>query len=138
MERATEFEYQAAEGSSTCRGTCKLQRNCRPISGWRQEIQAEYCDRTFKALRSSRGEIPREIKTFKSSCGEFPGSPVVRTPCFHCWGLDSVPDQGTEIPRATRCGKIFVCFSIYSSGNSRYLTYFNMTNQPWSFSCVWK
>ena len=84
METVTESEYQAAESSGRCRGTCRLQRNCRPISGWRQEIQAEHYNRTFKALRRSRGETLREIKTFKSSCGEFPGSPVVRTPCFHC------------------------------------------------------
>lgn len=28
---------------------------------------------------------------------EFPGGPVVRTWCFHCWG----PSWGTMIPQAT-------------------------------------
>ena len=27
--------------------------------------------------------------------GEFLGSPVVRTWCFHYWGLDSIPGQGS-------------------------------------------
>ena len=30
---------------------------------------------------------------------EFPGSPVVRTRCFHCWGPGSVPGGGTRIPQ---------------------------------------
>ena len=32
--------------------------------------------------------------------GEFPGSPVVRVPCFHCWDPSSVPGWGTEILKA--------------------------------------
>ena len=36
---------------------------------------------------------------------EFPGSPVVRTPSSHCCGPDSVPGQGTKIPRAVQCGQ---------------------------------
>ena len=31
------------------------------------------------------------------SDGEFPGSPVVRTRCFYCPGLGSIPDRGTKI-----------------------------------------
>ena len=32
---------------------------------------------------------------------EFPGSPVVRTQCFHHWGdLGSIPGQETKIPQA--------------------------------------
>ena len=35
---------------------------------------------------------------------EFPGSPVVRTWCFHCRGMGSIPGLGTEIPHeATAC-----------------------------------
>ena len=29
---------------------------------------------------------------------EFPGGPVVRTPCFDCWDPGSIPGQGTKIP----------------------------------------
>ena len=36
---------------------------------------------------------------------EFPGSPVVRTPCFHCRGLGSVLGQGTKIPQAAQCSQ---------------------------------
>ena len=31
---------------------------------------------------------------------EFPGSPVVRTRCFHCQGPGSIPGQGTKILQA--------------------------------------
>ena len=31
---------------------------------------------------------------------EFPGYPVVRIQCFHCWGLDSIPGWGTKILQA--------------------------------------
>ena len=37
--------------------------------------------------------------------GDFPGSPVVKTSCFHCRGTDSIPGQGTKIPQTTECGK---------------------------------
>ena len=35
--------------------------------------------------------------------GEFPGSPVVRTPHSHCPG--SIPGQGTKIPQGTQYGQ---------------------------------
>ena len=31
---------------------------------------------------------------------DFPGSPVVKTPRFHYWGLCSIPGQGTKILQA--------------------------------------
>ena len=34
----------------------------------------------------------------KKSCWAFPGSLVVRTQCFHCCGLASIPGLGTEKP----------------------------------------
>ena len=33
---------------------------------------------------------------------EFPGGPEVRTRCFHCGGLGSIPGQGTRISQAAR------------------------------------
>ena len=36
---------------------------------------------------------------------EFPGGLVVRIPGSHCRGPDSIPGQGTEIPRASRHSK---------------------------------
>ena len=38
---------------------------------------------------------------------EFPDGPGVRTWCFHYWGLDSIPGQGTisKILQAMRFGK---------------------------------
>ena len=29
--------------------------------------------------------------------GDFPSSPVVKTRCFHCWGLGSIPGWGMKI-----------------------------------------
>ena len=37
--------------------------------------------------------------------GEFPSELVVRTWCWHCCGLGSIPGWGTEIPQAARWGK---------------------------------
>ena len=35
-----------------------------------------------------------------STLGDFPGSPVASTLCFHCWGAGSVPGQRTKILQA--------------------------------------
>ena len=32
--------------------------------------------------------------------GDFPGSPVVKTPCFHCRGKGSIPGWGTKLLHA--------------------------------------
>ena len=34
-----------------------------------------------------------------------PVSPVIRTLNFYCWGLSSIPGQGTKIPQARRRDK---------------------------------
>ena len=34
--------------------------------------------------------------------GKFPGGPVVRTLCFHCWGLRFSPCQETKILQAVQ------------------------------------
>ena len=36
---------------------------------------------------------------------EFPGSPVVKTRCFHCQGPGSIAGRGTKIPQATQHGQ---------------------------------
>ena len=41
----------------------------------------------------------------KEKRGEFPGSPVVRNPCFHGKGKGSIPGWGTRILHATWRGK---------------------------------
>ena len=33
------------------------------------------------------------------------GGPVVRTQCFHCWGLASLPGQRTRILQGEWCGQ---------------------------------
>ena len=39
--------------------------------------------------------LGKEVKTH--GAWEFPGGPVVGTVGFHCWGLGSIPGQGTEL-----------------------------------------
>ena len=41
--------------------------------------------------------------TVKEAGQEFPGSPEVETPCFHCRGSISTPSQGTKISYDTLC-----------------------------------
>ena len=36
---------------------------------------------------------------------DFPGSPVVKIPCFHCRGLGFDPWSGTKIPHAAWCSQ---------------------------------
>ena len=45
------------------------------------------------------------MKQSKATPWESPASPVARTPSLHCCGPDSVPGQGTKIPRAVQCGQ---------------------------------
>ena len=41
----------------------------------------------------------------RSSIREFPGGSMIRTQCFPCHGLGSVPGWGTTILQATQCDK---------------------------------
>ena len=45
---------------------------------------------------SSRIILPKQ-QISKIITGKYPGGPVVRTQCFHCWGLGSIPGEGTKI-----------------------------------------
>ena len=61
---------------------------------------------TFK-INLSNSTFKEYSNTKKKSGGgaEFPRGPVVRTWRFHCWGLGSVPGQGTKIPQAAQRGQ---------------------------------
>ena len=37
---------------------------------------------------------------------DFPGGPVIKTPCFHCRGMGLISGWGTKIPHAVPCGQI--------------------------------
>ena len=37
--------------------------------------------------------------------GDFPGGPLVKNPCFHPRGEDSIPGRGTKILHAACCGQ---------------------------------
>ena len=34
--------------------------------------------------------------------GDFPGDPMIKTPCFHCSELGFYPSWGTKVPHATQ------------------------------------
>ena len=55
-------------------------------------------------LNQNYKKLLEEIKSFilKFIWRELSGGPVVRTWCFHCQGLDSVPHLGTKILQALR------------------------------------
>ena len=50
---------------------------------------------------------------------EFPGSPAVRTRCFHYKGTESTPDRGSEIQHAALDAqfrnKIFYSFKVFKN-----------------------
>ena len=48
----------------------------------------------------SKKDTQMANKHIKRCSREFPGSPVVRTQCFHCQGPGLIPEQGTKIPQA--------------------------------------
>ena len=41
-----------------------------------------------------------------SKIGDFPSRPVVKTPCFQCWGHGLDPWSGNLDPHAEWCGQI--------------------------------
>ena len=57
-----------------------------------------YISTQKQLLRSKRHNIKKMPR-------EFPGCSVVRTRRFHCWGLGSIPAQGTKIPHAMQHGQ---------------------------------
>ena len=44
---------------------------------------------------------PRELTVD----GDFPGGPVVRTPCFYAGGAGSIPGWGAKIPHVAQCSQ---------------------------------
>ena len=44
--------------------------------------------------------IPPSLLFLSKTSQDFPGGPVVKTPCFQCRGMGSIPGQGTKIPQA--------------------------------------
>ena len=47
----------------------------------------------------------------KLNLGDFPGSLVVKTPCFQCRGHEFNPGQGTKMPHAMHCSQKQAKFS---------------------------
>ena len=54
---------------------------------------------------------------------DFPGGPVVRTLCFHCRGMGSIPGWGIKILQAMWCGqnKVTPLLETYKEFNPDYL-----------------
>ena len=53
------------------------------------------------------GDFMKRITSLekKKDPWEFPGDLVVRTQCFHCRCLASIPDRETKIPKAKQCSQ---------------------------------
>ena len=74
------------------------------------------------------------------SC-EFPGGPVVRILCFHCWGPGSISGKGTKILQAKWCGQILHSFLwlnniplyIYAS----FCLFIHLLMNTWVVSWFW-
>ena len=51
---------------------------------------------------------------------EFHGGSMVKTLCFHCWGLGLISSWGTKIPQAVLCARVskHVCASCLVTSNS--------------------
>ena len=58
--------------------------------------------RLASILPSACGPMSSLPSLKRETWGEFPGSPVVRTPHFHCQGAGSILGQGTKIPQAAQ------------------------------------
>ena len=59
-----------------------------------------------RLLTMSLGRSSGQINTFKKyQYREFPGGPVVRTLCFHCWGPGSILGWGTKTLQAVQWGQ---------------------------------
>ena len=70
-------------------------------------------------IRNNTELSPRYIK-LKTSCREFPVGLVVRILGFHCHGLGSIFEQGTEILQAAQCGQKKSCKTGYIVGSHLY------------------
>ena len=55
--------------------------------------------------KTTKKHQPRDSYYVKTIYGDFPGSPVVRTPCSHAHGLGPIPGQGTGF-RQLRLGVV--------------------------------
>ena len=51
--------------------------------------------------------------SIKNCHREFPGGPVVRTQCFHCCGLGSIPGRGTKIPQDVWHGQKIIVTELF-------------------------
>ena len=63
---------------------------------WRLKTVLRYG--TFNNFFIRKHGISLLLKMYKSASWEFPGGPVVRTQCFQCWGLGSIPGWGIRTP----------------------------------------
>ena len=50
-------------------------------------------------ILKEKNTVVISIRSRKITRWDFPGSPEVKTPCFHCTGL--IPGRGTKMPRDT-------------------------------------
>ena len=87
----------------------------------------------------------REMLNLKISLWEFPGRPVVKTPCFQCWGYGFNPWLGNQDPASlVQCGqnekkqyKAFLKFPLKPSGISGSCQNLQWCGWASRLSCWW-
>ena len=80
-----------------------IMTNLQPDLQEKQRTQINKIKNERGEIITNTTEIKRIIKEYHEKIPqkkEFPGSPVVRTRHFHCWGPGSRPVQGTKILQA--------------------------------------
>ena len=104
-------------------------------------VRARHFSNMFSELISCRcskykkqfGMVQREQNLDQKNIGmrEFPGGQVVKTQCFHCHSLRSVPGWGTKILQAAWCGQKATTTLRWNSYFATYnLLYVNFSG-PW-------
>ena len=84
----------------------------------------------FSALPAASGDrLPAWRFNERSSLGDFPGGPVVKTSSSNAGGVGSTPDQGAKIPRASRPKK-----PKQKNKRSNIVTKLNKDLKKWSTS----
>ena len=73
------------------------------VSGWGAHVNPWllHSNVWLNSLQIKKKEKKKKLLALKCFYSlEFPGSPVIRSQCFHCWSLGSICGWGTKVPQA--------------------------------------
>ena len=90
--------------------------------GWRVGAGLGWgSSRDTLSMLKSHCKYSNKNMSLKKKWGEFPGCPMVRTQCFHCWDPNSIPGQKSKNLQAAWYSKKKKKFGLYIS-HHRVLT----------------